>query len=72
MEIPLDLERRLERRWAARFFRTKRIDIKGRIGRIPPGLPPTGTGNPIAWRRQAAEALTSGPISDFAENGLVR
>jgi hypothetical protein len=25
MEIPLDLERRFERRWVARFFSTKRI-----------------------------------------------
>ena len=28
MEIPLDLERRLERRWAARFFPTKRIALR--------------------------------------------
>jgi hypothetical protein len=72
MEIPLDLERRLERRWAARFFRAKRIDIKDRINRIPLGPPPARTGKPIAWQRQEAAALTSGPIIDLAENGLVR
>ena len=29
MKIPLDLERTFERRWVARFFRTKPIDLKG-------------------------------------------
>jgi hypothetical protein len=32
---PLDLERRLERRWAVRFFCTKRIALKGCINRMP-------------------------------------
>jgi hypothetical protein len=32
MEIPLDLERRLERRWVAR---TKHIALKGCINRMP-------------------------------------
>ena len=35
MKIPLDLERRLERRWAARFLRTKPIDLTGRINGTP-------------------------------------
>jgi hypothetical protein len=35
MEIPLDLERRLERRWVARFFRTKRIAVKCCMNRTP-------------------------------------
>jgi hypothetical protein len=35
MEIPLDLERRFERRWVARFFSTKRVGLKGCINRMP-------------------------------------
>jgi hypothetical protein len=50
---PLDLVRRLERRWAVRFFCTKRIALKGCINRMPRpakrryalGRPPTRTGN---------------------------
>jgi hypothetical protein len=77
MEIPLDLERRLERRWTARLLRTKRIDLKGRMPRpatakYPPGRAPATTGESMVCQYQEAEALTSGPISDFAENGQVR
>ena len=80
MEIPLDLERRLERRWAARFFRTKRIALKGCINRMPRpakgkyplGRPLARTGDQWFGQRQEAEALSSGSISDFAENGFVR
>jgi len=80
MEIPLDLERRLERRWAARFFHTKRIALKGCIdrmprpakGKCPLGCPPASTGDQWFWQRQEAEALSSGSISDPAENGFVR
>jgi len=80
MEIPLDLERRLERRWAARFFRTKRIALKGCINRMPRpakgkyplSRPLARTGDQWFGQRQEAEALSSGSISDFAENGFVR
>ena len=80
MEIPLDLERRLERRWAAKFFRTKRIALKGSInrkphsakGKYPLGRPPTSTGDQWFGQRQEPEALSSGSISDLAENGIVR
>ena len=80
MEIPLDLERRLERRWAARFFRAKRGDLKCRINRMlrpataeyPQGRPLARTGESMIWQRREAEALPSGPISDIAENDLVR
>jgi hypothetical protein len=80
MEIPLDLERRLDRRWAARFFHTKRIAVKGCINRMPRpakekgplGLPLVITGDQWFGPRQEAEALLSGSTSDFAENGLVR
>jgi hypothetical protein len=80
MEIPLDLERRLERRWAVRFLRTKRIDLKGRINpmprpttaKYPLGRPPARTGEAMVWQHQEAEALSIGPISDFAKNGLAK
>ncbi len=80
MEIPLDLERRLERRWAARFFPTKRIALRDCINRVPRpakgksplGRPPASTGDQWFGQRQAAEALSSDSISDLAENGLVR
>ncbi len=80
MEIPLDLERRLERRWAARFFRAKRSDLKCRINQMlhpataeyPQGRPPARNGESMIWQRQEAEALPSGPISDVAENDLLR
>ena len=35
MEIPLDLERRLEKRWAARVFSAKRMSLKDCIKRMP-------------------------------------
>ena len=75
MEIPLDLQRRLERRWAARFFRTKRIAVNGGITltrqqeftrRV------ASTGDQLFGLRQEAEALSSDTISDPAENGFVR
>jgi hypothetical protein len=77
MEIPLDLERRLERRWVAR---TKRIALKGCINRMPRpakgkyplGRPLARTGDQWFGQCQEAEALSSGSISDFAENGFVR
>ena len=80
MEIPLDLERRLERRWAVRFFCTKPIALKGCINRMPRpakgkyplGRPPARTGDRWFEQRQEADALSSGSISDFAENGFVR
>jgi hypothetical protein len=80
MEIPLDLERRLERRWAARFLRTKRIGLKGRINRMPrpataeyrPGRPPARTGESMLWQRQEAEALSSGSTSHFVGNDLAK
>ena len=80
MEIPLDLERRLERRWAARFSPTKRIALRACINRVPRpakvksprARPPASTGDQWFEQRQAAEALSSGSISDLAENGFVR
>ena len=80
MEIPLDLERRLERRWAARFFRIKRIALKGcnnrmprpAKGKYPLGHPLARTGDQWFGQRQEAEALSSCSISDFAANGFVR
>ena len=80
MEIPLDLERRLERRWAVRFLRTKRISLKGRINRMPrpataeyrPGRPPVRTRESMLRQRQEAEALSSGPISNVVESNLAR
>ena len=79
MEIPLDLERRLEQRWVARFFRTKRIALNGCINRMPRpakgkyplGRPLARTGDQWFGQRQEAEALSSGSISDLAENGFV-
>ena len=47
MEIPLDLERRLEQRWVARFFRTKRIALKGSINRMPPPALPASENRAI-------------------------
>jgi hypothetical protein len=78
MEIPLDLERRLERRWAARFLRTKRIGLKGRFNRMPrpataeyrPGRPPASTGELMLWQRQEAEALSSSSISKVVGSDL--
>ena len=80
MEIPLDLERRLERRWVARFFSTKRISLKGCIKRVPRpakgkyplGRPPGRTGDQWFGQHQEAEALSSGSISDFVDKGFVR
>ena len=78
MKIPLDLERRFERRWVARFFSTKRIGLKGCInqmprpakGKYPLGHPLVITGDQWFGPRQEAEALDL--LSDFAENGFVR
>jgi hypothetical protein len=75
MEIPLDLQRRLDRRWAASFSRTKRIALKGCINRTPrpaEGKYPLARTGDQWFGRQEAKALSSGSISDFAENGLVR
>jgi hypothetical protein len=80
MEIPLDLERRFEQRWVARFFSTKRIGLKGCINRMPRpakekcplGLPLGITGDQWFGPRQEAEALSICSISDLAETGLVR
>jgi hypothetical protein len=80
MKIPLDLERRLERRWAARFFPTKRIALRDCINRVqhpakgksPLGPPPASAGDQWFGQRQEAEALSSGSISALAENGFVR
>ena len=63
MEIPLDLERRFERRWIARFFSTKRIGLKGCINRMPRptkeecplGLPLVITGEQWLGPRQEVE-----------------
>jgi hypothetical protein len=75
MEIPLDFERRLERRWAARFFRSKRIALNRMRrqvrGKYPLGRPLARTGDQWFGQRQA-EALSSGSISELAENGFVR
>lgn len=68
MEIPLDLERRLERRWVVR---TKRIGLKGCINRMPRptkeecplGLPLVITGDQGFGTRQEAEALSICSIS---------
>jgi len=76
-EIPLDLERRFERRWVARFFSPKRIGLKGCINRMPRpteekcplDLPLVITGDQWLGPRQEAEALS---ICDLAETGLVR
>jgi hypothetical protein len=80
MEIPLDLERRLEQRWVARFFSTKRIGLTGCINRLPCpaqgkyplGLPLSRTGDQWFGQHQEVEALSSRSISDLAENGFVR
>jgi hypothetical protein len=70
MEIPLDLERRLERRWAARFLRTKRIGLKGRINQVPrPATAQYPLGRP---QRKEAEALSNGLIGHFVRNDLAR
>ena len=75
MEIPLELERRMERRWAARFFRTKCVVLKGHMphaakGKYLLGRPQAGTGDQWFGQGQAAKALSSGSISDLAENGF--
>ena len=76
MEIPLDCERRLERRWVARFFRSKRIALnrmrRPERGKSPLGPPLARTGDQWFGQRQEAEALSSGSISELAENGFVR
>ena len=77
MEIPIELARRLERRWAARFFSTKRIALKGRMprpakGQYLLGQPVARSGDQWLEQRQATAAFSSGSISDLAENGLVR
>jgi hypothetical protein len=72
MEIPLDLERRFERRWVARFFSTKRTGNRmprPAKGKCPLGLPLVITGDQWLGPRQEAEALS---ICDLAETGLVR
>ena len=69
MEIPLDIERRLERQWTARFFRTKGIALKDCINRMPrpvKGKDPLGralarTGDQRFGQSQEAEALLSAP-----------
>jgi hypothetical protein len=78
MEIPLDLERRLERRWVARFFRAKHIALKARInlmprranGKYPPGRPLARNGDESFGQVKKAEVLLSGSISNFAEERL--
>jgi hypothetical protein len=80
MEIPLDLERRLEQRWVARFLSTKRIGLTGCINRLPRpargkyplGLPLSRTGDQWFGQHQEVEALSSNSISNLAENGFVR
>jgi hypothetical protein len=52
-------------------------DIVGAAGYVPKcqirrDAPPTRSGDQWLGRRRAAEALSSGLISDFAENGFVR
>jgi hypothetical protein len=77
MEIPPDLERRLERRWAARVFRTTHR-LKGSTQ--DPGKRKILAGSPASENRaingfgqcQETKALLSGSMSDLAENGLVR
>ncbi len=75
MEIPLDFERRLERRWAARFFRSKPIALNRMRRPVTEKYP---LGRPLArtdqWfgQRQEADALSSGSISELAENSFVR
>jgi hypothetical protein len=62
MEIPLDLERRLEQRWVARFFRTKRIALKGCINRMaPPALPDSETRAIKQPRLSRAARLATSP-----------
>lgn len=67
MEIPLELERRLQQRWLARF---RSIDVKRVVKRMPARRrePPLHG----LEQRQETDALLSGSISAFAENGLVR
>ena len=76
MEIPLDFEIRLERRWAARFFRSKRIALNRMRrpvrGKYPLGRPLARTGDQWFGQGQEAEALSSGSISELAEDGFVR
>jgi hypothetical protein len=73
MEIPLDLERTLERRWAASVYRTKRIALKGCINRMPrPASHASESQRSIVEQRQEAEAFLSGSIIDLAEIGLMK
>jgi len=75
MEIPLDLQRRLERRWADRFFRTKRITVNGGITLTRQQEVTRSVASiedQLFGLLQEAEALSSDTISDPAENGLVR
>jgi hypothetical protein len=77
MEIPLDLQRRLERRWTAKFVHTKRIASKALSAnclarQMENSRPPASTDDQCFGQRQEAEALLSGSISDLAENGFVR
>jgi len=75
MEIPLDLQRRLERRWAARFFRTKRITVNGGITLTRQQEVTRSVASiedQLFGLLQEAEALSSDTISAPAENGLVR
>jgi hypothetical protein len=70
MEIPLELERRLQQRWLARFRSIERIGVKRLVKRMPARRrePPLHG----LEQRQETDALLSGSISAFAENGLVR
>jgi hypothetical protein len=69
MEIPLELERRFERRWVSRFFNTKRIGLKGCIermprpakGKFPLGRSPARTGDQWFEQRQEVEDLSIAP-----------
>jgi hypothetical protein len=76
VEIPLDFERRLERRWGARFFRGKRIALNRMRrpirGKYAPGRPLARTVDQWFGPRQETEALSSGSINELAENGFVR
>jgi hypothetical protein len=66
MEIPLDLQRRLDRRWTAKFFHAKRIASKAlsadRLARQKENSrPPASTDDQGFGPRQEAAALPAPP-----------
>ncbi len=78
MEIPLELERRLERRWAARFSRTRRIALEGGMPRLAKAnirwvARDREPENPVVWKASGSRGcLKRIDQRDLAGNGFVR